>query len=276
MQMGFLEGFLEVTVPAAADAMVWRGDLALSVVMGLGLWVIGASLASFSGLVADRLPGIMGFDEEDRRGLCSPPSRCDGCGGAIGPLALFPVLGWLACRGRCTRCGNRVSAAYPAVEAAVGAASVLVPPLAGDPSSAAAALVLLWSGVLLSWCDIRHHLLPEAVTVPLVFAGLLLSPFEADPWMRSAGAAAAALTMWLTFAVVSRLRGVEAFSGGDVALAAAGGAWLGLGGLSGFLAATSISFAAYALPGRMRGVEWVPMGPALALALLACALAHAA
>jgi len=274
--MGFLEGFLEVTVPAAAQAMTWRGDPALAVVMGLGLWVIGAALASFSGLVADRLPGIMGFDEDDGRGLCTPPSACDGCGSRIGPVALLPVIGWLACRGRCAGCGSRVSPVYPGVEAAAGTASVLIPPLVGDPAIAVAALALLWTGVLLAWCDIRHHILPEAVTVPLVFAGLLLSPFEPDPWMRSAGAAAAAAAVWLSFAAISRLKRVDAFSGGDVALAAAGGAWLGLGGLSMFLAATSIAFVAYAVPGRMRGTVWVPMGPALALALLGCAVAQAA
>jgi len=271
--MEFLYDFAGVTLPAAADAMVWRGDAALGVLVGAFLWLVGASLASFSGLVADRLPGIMGLDDADGRGLCHPPSTCDGCRSRIPPIALIPVIGWILYRGRCGHCGSRVSPVYPAVEAAAGTASVLIPPLVGDPASALAALALLWSGVLLAWCDIRHHLLPESVTVPLLFAGLLWTPFEPDPWMRSAGAAAAALLIWLSFAVVSRIRGVEAFSGGDVALAAAGGAWLGLGGTSAFLVAACAIFAAYSIPARARGITWMPMGPAIALAAVGCAIA---
>lgn len=254
-----------------AAAMTWRGDTVLSVAIAVFLFLAGATFASLSGLLADRLPGIMGW-EDDGRGLCSPASSCEGCGSPIGAIALIPVVGWVLCRGRCPRCGHRVPALYPVTEAAVGLASALLPVVVDDAATALALLPLAWACLALSWCDLRHHVLPEALTVPLMFAGLLFSPIEQDPWLRSLGAASAAIVTWSAFAFVSRTKRVEAMSGGDVALAAVGGAWLGAYGFPYFIALGCLLFVLHSVPLRMRGVAWVPFGPALCVALLACAV----
>jgi len=243
--------------------------LALAAVT-FALFFAGAAFASFAGLAATRI-GSVPEGASILAALSRPPSRCDGCGARLPAWALVPVLGWVAARGRHS-CGAKVSPAYPAVEFLAGAATAAAPAVAGGLGLEAASLVLVgWTCLLASWIDVREHVIPEELTWPLLFAGLLLSPFEPDAWTRAAGAAVCCGSMWLSLAAVGWARGLDTRAGGDVALAAAAGGWLGLDGAVPFLLGASLAFVLHALPARMRGVEWVPMGPALSISLVCCA-----
>jgi leader peptidase (prepilin peptidase)/N-methyltransferase len=145
--------------------------------------------------------------------------------------------------------------------------------LLGDPYLGIAAIILFWSCVVVVWCDVAHHIIPEFVTVPLLIAGLLFSPIPSDYWERIAGCAVAGGTMWMTFIFVSKMRGIDAFSGGDVALLACGGAWLGIDITPVFMLLAAVAFLAYGIPLRRKGIAWVPMGPAIAAALVICSFA---
>lgn len=246
------------------------GDPVAVIAVTVLLFAAGAAFASFAGLAASRL-GSVPEGASVLAALSRPPSRCDGCGERLPAWALVPVLGWLAARGRHS-CGARVSPAYPAAEFLAGTATASAPAVAGGLGTEAACLILVgWTCLLASWIDVREHVIPEELTWTLLFAGLLVSPFEPDAWTRAAGAALCCGAMWLSLAAVGWARGIDTRAGGDVALAAAGGAWLGLSGAAPFLFAASVLFVIHAMPARLRGVEWVPMGPALSLALVVLA-----
>lgn len=247
------------------------GDPGLNAVAAAFLWLAGAVVASFSGLVADRI-GSVGEGESVLAAISSPPSRCDGCGRRLGFLQLVPVAGWFACRGRCG-CGARVPWRYPVAEAIAGTATAAMPFLTdGFGPMTVGAVFLLWAGILVSWIDAKEHVIPQGLTWTLLFAGLLASPFEAEASARIAGAATCCGAMSLSLAAVGWMKGIDARAGGDVALAAAAGAWSGMQGTVPFLLLSSVCFIAYAAPFRLRGVEWVPMGPALCFGLLASVL----
>lgn len=240
---------------------------ALAILLYASLWLAGGVFASFAGLVASRI-GSVDEGGSALRAVSVPASHCDGCGRRLGVADLVPVAGWLLSRGRC-RCGSRIPAVYPASEMLVGTATAAAPFLLGDGAAAAAWIFLLWAGTLVSLIDLKEHVIPEELTWAVLFAGLLLSPFESDPWLRSAGAAACCGAMWLSLSLAGWLRGLDARAGGDVAMAAAAGAWTGLGGSPAFLLIASAAFILHAAPARLRGIEWVPMGPSLVVALLA-------
>lgn len=241
----------------------------------LAAGMVGAILASFSGVVADRMPRIQGWNEtpaEQGISLSHPPSHCDSCKRRLSALDLVPVAGWLINRGRCQHCGASVPWIYPVMEAASFVASAAIVAVLGPTWVALAACICLWALLAISWLDWTSHEIPDAFTVPLGALGLLASPFEMDAWTRGLGAIVCALFVWLAFVMTGRAKRVDAMSYGDVALSAAAGAWLGACGAIPFLGASALAYLAYAMPLRARGVVWVPMGPALAIAFMVVAL----
>lgn len=239
------------------------------------LWAVfaaftGAVMASLAGVVAERLPHQLGIAEDVEEGLSiiGPGSRCDVCRRPLDPLSLVPVVGWLLRRGRCPCAAERVSPVYPVVEAVTATLSGVIVVWLGPTWEALALLVILWVCLALAWMDYLHQVLPHVVTVPLFFAGLLLSPFELDPYSRIVGASLGAGVMWGATKMVSLLKGVEINSGGDYVLLAAGGAWIGVEHIQYFLAATSLLYFVHAIPLRHRGVVFVPLGPAVAVAFV--------
>ncbi|RKP51042.1 prepilin peptidase [Trinickia fusca] len=231
----------------------------------------GASLTSFACLAADRLPHQLGWRPEPQPDLtlCHPPSRCDACAVRIGWPYLIPVVGYLLARGRCAHCGARVPPAYPLLEALGGGGACAALAYFGFAWTGISA-ALLWLVLLfLAWIDWREQWLPAVVTQPLFWLGLLSSPFSADAMDRIQGAFGGCVLMWLAMKVVGFARRADLVAGGDIALAAAAGAWLGLTALPLFLLVASLGFLAYAWPLRRRGRLFVPMGPALALGWIA-------
>ena len=234
-------------------------------------WV-GASLTSFGRLAVWRLPHQLGWREDPEKGItvCSPPSRCDTCGSRIPLLYLIPVFGWFLSRGRCYSCGVKVPLSHPLIEFFGGLGWIVALLYFGNTEKGLAAC-LLWQVLLfLAEIDWRESWLPAVVTYPLFWAGLLLSPFEASDFSRAVGAFCGFFAMWISIFLVSHWKKNDFFAGGDIALATAAGAWLGMSMVPLFLLIASLLFVIMALPARRRNQLMVPMGPALAVSFILC------
>jgi leader peptidase (prepilin peptidase)/N-methyltransferase len=227
--------------------MLW--PLALLAVSG----ILGLIVGSFLNVVAYRLPIMMDIawaaehatageslpatpprTEDKHFSLWWPPSACPHCDRRIKPYENIPVVSYLFLRGRCAGCGNPIAKRYPIVEACVGALSVVVAWRYGATVECAAALLLTWTLVALSLIDIDRYLLPDVLTLPLLWTGLLLSlvPFERGPVFADLqssviGAAAGYLSLWSVFQLFKLATGKEGMGYGDFKLLAALGAWLG-------------------------------------------------
>lgn len=204
--------------------------------------------------------------------LVTPRSRCPHCGHAISALENIPVLSWLALRGRCRGCGASIGLRYPAVELFTALLSAAVAWRFGFTTAAAAGLVLTWALVALSFIDIDQQLLPDGITLPLLWAGLLVNiPGTFVPLQAAViGAAAGYLVLWLLFHAFRLLTGKEGMGYGDFKLLAALGAWMGWTMLPVIVLLSSVVGAAVGmtmilLRGRDRNIP-IPFGPYLAAA----------
>jgi leader peptidase (prepilin peptidase)/N-methyltransferase len=168
--------------------------------------------------------------------LVVPRSACPSCKAPITALQNIPVLSWLFLRGKCANCGKSISARYPFVEALTGLMSAAVAWKFGFGFPAIAALVLTWFLIALTFIDVDHQLLPDNMTLPLVWLGILLSLWGADANgapvpvdMRSSiiGAVAGYLSLWSVYHLFRLVTGKEGMGYGDFKLFAALGAWLG-------------------------------------------------
>lgn len=249
-------------------------NLAAPWLLPLTAGLVGSVMTSFAGVVADRMPRIRGWSQPAEKGisLSHPPSHCDSCGHKLSPIDLIPVIGWLIRGGHCAHCGTNIPVTYPIMEAAGFIFSLLVVLILGATWAALATCICLWILIIVSWLDWEAHEIPDIFTVPLGSLGLLASPFEADPWTRIMGSVIAALFLWLAFSLTGKAKKIDTMSYGDIALAAALGGWLGLCGTIPFLIAAPVVYLLYAIPMRMKGVEWSPMGPALSIAFLGIAI----
>ena len=168
--------------------------------------------------------------------LLVPRSACPSCGAQISAWHNIPVLSWLMLRGRCAACKARISPRYPLVELVTALLSAWVACRFGFGWSAACGLLITWSLIALTGIDIDHQLLPDNITLPLLWSGLLASvllgagaaaPFPVAPATAIIGAAAGYLSLWLVFHVFKLVTGKEGMGYGDFKLFAALGAWLG-------------------------------------------------
>lgn len=173
---------------------------------------------------------------KERFNLVVPRSACPACKSPITALQNVPILSYLCLRGRCANCGVRISPRYPIVEALTGILSAAVAWKLGFAWPAVAALVLTWFLVALAFIDIDHQLLPDSMTLPLLWLGVLLSLFAPAPGlapipvdMRSSiiGAIAGYLSLWTVYHLFRLLTAKEGMGYGDFKLLAALGAWLG-------------------------------------------------
>jgi leader peptidase (prepilin peptidase)/N-methyltransferase len=168
--------------------------------------------------------------------LVVPRSACPACKAPITAIQNIPVLSYLVLRGRCAGCGVRISPRYPAIEALTGVLSAAVAWKFGFGWPAVAALVLTWFLVALTFIDVDHQLLPDSLTLPLLWIGLLLSlwaplgagaPIPMDPRSSIIGAIAGYVSLWSVYHLFRLLTGKEGMGYGDFKLFAALGAWLG-------------------------------------------------
>ncbi len=213
--------------------------------------VLGLLFGSFINVVAWRLPIMMeiawrretssasdsGIEipddiDPDRFSLWRPGSACPHCNTAIGPLQNIPVLSYLLLRGRCASCSEQISSRYPIVEAFVGICSAIVAWRFGFTWQCLFALGLTWTLISASLIDIDHYLLPDSLTLPLLWVGLLiavLAPNLAFADLPSAviGAAAGYLSLWSVAKLFRLVTGRDGMGYGDFKLLGALGAWFG-------------------------------------------------
>lgn len=205
--------------------------------------LLGLLVGSFLNVVILRLPRMMEqawrrearelleLPPEDRPAvsLLRPPSACPHCGMRLKPWHNVPVLSWAVLRGRCAGCSARISPQYPLVElAAAGLAAVCALRFGWSPQLLAA-LVFSWALLTLAVIDLRTTLLPDDLTLPLLWLGLGLSlvPLFAAPQAAIVGAMVGYLALWSVFWLFKLVTGKEGMGYGDFKLLAAIGAWLG-------------------------------------------------
>ena len=248
--------------------------------------LLGLCVGSFLNVVIHRLPRMLERDwrrecrtllalepqPEEPLSLMQPASRCPGCGTPIRPWHNIPVLSWLWLRGRCAACGVGIPAQYPLVELLTGLLSAACAWRFGWSAALPAALLLTWALVALTVIDLRTLLLPDAITLPLLWLGLLLSlpQLFAAPGAAIIGAAAGYLSLWSVYHLFRLATGKEGMGYGDFKLMAALGAWFGWQALPLVLLLSSITGAVVGLGlilfrGHDRNVP-IPFGPYLAAA----------
>jgi leader peptidase (prepilin peptidase)/N-methyltransferase len=210
--------------------------------------------------------------------LSVPRSACPSCKAPISAWQNVPVVSWLALRGRCANCKTRISARYPVVELTTGLLSAWVAYHFGFGVPAACGVLVTWALIALTGIDVDHQLLPDGITLPLLWSGLLASvvftaagsPLPVSPRDAIIGTAAGYLSLWLVFHAFRLVTGKEGMGYGDFKLFAALGAWLGwkLLPLVILLSAATgavLGILMIVLRGRDRAAP-IPFGPYLAAA----------
>ena len=172
----------------------------------------------------------------ERFTLATPRSACPACKTPIKAIHNVPVISWLLLRGRCAACKAPISPRYPAVELVTGVLSAWVAWHFGFGAIGACAVVVTWALIALTGIDIDHQLLPDSITLPLLWAGLLASvalgpqpgaALPVSPKDAIIGAAAGYLSLWAVFHAFRLITGKEGMGYGDFKLFAALGAWMG-------------------------------------------------
>ncbi len=211
--------------------------------------------------------------------LSTPRSTCPACKAPIKAWQNIPVVSWLALRGRCAACKTKISVRYPVVELATAVLSAWVAWHFGFGAQAACALAITWTLIALTGIDIDHQLLPDNMTLPLMWAGLVAAvaigpvagaALPVSPKDAIIGAAAGYLSLWLIFHAFKLVTGKEGMGYGDFKLFAGLGAWLGWKVLPVIIilsAATGavLGILMIVLRGRDRSAP-MPFGPYLAAA----------
>jgi len=211
--------------------------------------------------------------------LVVPRSACPHCGAPIKSFQNVPVVSYLLLGGRCASCKARISPRYPIVELATAIFSAAVAWRFGWHWQTVAALAFTWSLVALTVIDLDHQILPDVITLPLLWLGLLLSlgwaaglapPIPADPRSAIIGAAAGYLSLWLVYWAFKLVTGKEGMGYGDFKLFGAFGAWMGwqmlpLVILLSAFAGAVVGIVLIAVRGRDRNIP-IPFGPYLAAA----------
>ncbi|MDD3529319.1 MAG: A24 family peptidase [Gallionellaceae bacterium] len=260
----------------ATSPVLWAGVAAL----------LGLVVGSFLNVVIHRLPIMLERQWHDQcaelRGepvaatapfnLLLPRSACPACGHAIAWHENIPLLSYLWLRGRCAACGASIGWRYPLVELLAALLAVAVAWRFGFTGQAGFALILVWTLLALAFIDLDTQYLPDDLTLPLVWLGLLanLSGLFAPLAEAVIGAMAGYLIFWLVYHLFRRLTGKEGMGHGDFKLLAALGAWFGwtllpLIVLASSLIGALVGIALVALAGHDRARP-IPFGPYLVLA----------
>ena len=204
--------------------------------------------------------------------LMVPASRCPHCGHKIKPWENIPVISYLFLRGKCSNCKAGISARYPVIELVTGLLSVAVVFYVGINWSGLAALVFTWSLIALTMIDFDTYLLPDDITLPLLWLGLIANSFNTFTDLPSAlwGAIAGYLALWSVYKFFKLVTGKEGMGYGDFKLLAALGAWMGWQMLPQIILLSSlvgavIGISMIVIRGRDKNIP-IPFGPYLAIA----------
>lgn len=252
--------------------------------------LIGLLIGSFLNVVIFRTPKIMEqefraeccdfLDVDDKKNareekfisLSKPNSTCPSCKSPIKPWHNIPIISYLLLKGQCASCQAAISIRYPIIELVTGLLSVLTVYLLGFNNASLVSLLLLWSLIALTMIDIDTQLLPDNITLPLIWLGLIANSFTLYTDLSSAlwGAVFGYLSLWAVFWLFKLITGKEGMGYGDFKLLAALGAWMGwqflplIILLSSFVGA-AIGIAGILILGRDKNIP-IPFGPYLAIA----------
>ncbi len=259
--------------------------------------LLGLLVGSFLNVVIYRLPVMMDREwrqqcaalagrasdaaaEAEPFSLVRPRSACPDCKTPIKARHNVPVLGWLWLRGRCAACSADIPVRYPVIEAFTGLVSGFLVWHFGYTADAAAALLLTWALIALTVIDLDHQLLPDVITLPLLWAGLLYhvvfgphadtSPFAHSVSDGVVGALTGYLSLWLVYHGFRLVTGKEGMGYGDFKLLAALLAWFGYPMFLPILLLSAMTGAVVGVAlvtlGRHGRKEPIPFGPYLAAA----------
>jgi len=248
--------------------------------------IFGLLVGSFLNVVIYRMPKMMQRESDnyvatesglpaphtDRFNLMVPRSRCGHCGHQITAIENIPVISWLALRGKCSSCKTPISARYPIIEACTGLLSAALVWQFGSGWTGLATLLFAYLLIAMTFIDADTQLLPDDLTYPLLWAGLLVNLNGTFVPLQDAviGAAAGYLALWAVYWLFKLLTGKEGMGYGDFKLLAALGAWLGWAMLPTIILLSSlvgaivgIALIVFAKRGRNNPI---PFGPYLAAA----------
>jgi len=252
-----------------------------------GVFIFGAVIGSFLNVVILRVPPLLEYDwrcqcrelldletaEEDRPpGIVFARSHCMKCGHGIRAYENIPLISYLALRGKCSACKARISPRYPLVELITAILFVITIWHFGPNLQGLTALFLTAMLVAMAGIDIDHQLLPDNLTIPLMWSGILLSYWSvhADLASSVAGAIAGYLALWTVYHLFRLLTGKEGMGYGDFKLLAALGAWMGWQMLPIVILFSSVVGAVVGLvlmgTGKLKKDKPMPFGPFIAAA----------
>ena len=205
--------------------------------------------------------------------LSVPRSRCPSCGHQISALENIPVISWLFLRGKCSQCGAAISIRYPLIELTTALLSVLVAWNFGVQWFSLAAIILTWALIVLTVIDFDTQLLPDNITLPFLWLGILLSLTGISPISLTdsvIGAIAGYMVLWTVYQLFKLVTGKEGMGFGDFKLLALLGAWLGWQALPMILLLSAlvgsiVGISLILLLGRDKNIP-IPFGPYLAAA----------
>ncbi|MBV6632811.1 MAG: prepilin peptidase [Alphaproteobacteria bacterium] len=198
--------------------------------------LLGLVFGGFSTVAGDRLGQLAvaedeGIELEQEMGLWWPASRCENCGRPLSAIERAPGIGWFAVKGRCKQCGFKVPVSAPMAEWGCAVLFALIAWKFGPTWSTLAYMFAGWSFIAMTLADVKHMALPDRLTLPLLWVGLLASALNITPVPPDyaiMGAAAGFGFLWLLQEAYFRLRGIIGIGGGDVKLLGAIGAWVGI------------------------------------------------
>ena len=254
--------------------------------------VLGLIIGSFLNVVIYRLPVMMQRDwteqcyefleiKDDKAkkndtdrfanfNLSQPGSHCPNCKHEITAIENIPVLSYLIQAGKCKNCKAPISKRYPIIESACGIFTLLIAYQFGFTWLGLASLVLTWSLLVLTMIDYDHQLLPDDITIPILWLGLIINYFGLITTLEEAflGAIAGYMILWLVYWMFKLLTGKEGMGHGDFKLLAALGAWMGWQALPQIILLSSligalIGIGLIIIKGRDKNIP-IPFGPYLA------------
>jgi len=248
--------------------------------------ILGLLVGSFLNVVIYRLPVMMEREwqtqcdelngkevaESEPFTLSQPRSRCPKCDHAITALENIPLISYLFLAGKCKQCKTGISIRYPLIEALTGLLSAVVAWQFGFDWACLGALLLTWALIALTFIDVDHQLLPDSITLPLLWLGIFFNLFSNYTDLHSSvvGAIAGYLSLWLVFHAFKLVTGKEGMGYGDFKLLAALGAWLGWALLPSIILLSSlvgafVGISLIVLRQHQRDIP-IPFGPYLAAA----------
>ena len=249
--------------------------------------ILGLLVGSFLNVVIYRLPEMMRREwrkecleflehpadpPQEPFNLTLPRSHCGHCGHQITAIENIPILSYLFLKGKCSSCGTHISIQYPLVELFTGLISLWVAWHFGLTIQTVFALLLSWCLIAASRIDVGHKLLPDSITLPLLWLGILMAFFNIFTDLESSviGAIAGYMSLWSVYIVFKILTGKEGMGHGDFKLLAMLGAWMGWKMLFVIILTSSlvgaiVGISMILLKKTSRGTQ-IPFGPYLAAA----------